>query len=145
VILEKWIMAYDAGFASGHAYRARELATGYITLGTRDMARASRFYELIAREMGVGRSVESEAFVGWGLPGRMSGFGVALPDAVPELQRGMVPLQVEDPGQVQRLYEIALSNGGAGEGEPSARGGMYAAYFRDPDGNRLNAFCITEH
>lgn len=52
-------MAYDAGFASGEVYRARELATGYVTLATRDIARASRFYELIAREMGVGRSAES--------------------------------------------------------------------------------------
>lgn len=138
-------MAYDAGFASGRTYRAAALATGYVTMGTRDIARASRFYELIAREIGVGRAVESEDFVGWGLPGRASGFGVALPDAVPSLERGLVPLQVEDPEQVQRLYEIALRNGGAGEGAPCERGGFYAAYFRDPDGNRLNAFCVTEH
>lgn len=138
-------MAYDAGFASVQVYRAAKLATGYVTLGTRDMARASHFYELIAREIGVGRSVESPDFIGWGLPGGAPGFGVALPDAVPELQRGMVPLQVEDPEQVQRLYEIALSNGGAGEGAPCERNGLYAAYFRDPDGNRLNAFCITAH
>ena len=137
-------MAYDAGLASGQTYRAQVLATGYVTLSTQNMARASRFYELIAREMGVGRSVESEDFVGWGLPGA-PGFGVALPDAVPAPQRGMVPLQVEDPEQVQRLYQIALSNGGTGEGAPCDRGGFYAAYFRDPDGNRLNAFCVSQH
>ena len=138
-------MAYDAGFASTEVYRARELATGYVTLATRDIARASRFYELIAREMGVGRSAESEHFVGWGQPGRAAGFGVALPDAVPELECGMVPLQVDEPEQVQRLYEIALNNGCAGESAPGDCGGFYAAYFRDPDGNRLNAFCISEH
>ena len=71
--------------------------------------------------------------------------GVALPDAVPTPVRGMVPLQVDDPEQVQRLYEIALEHGGAGEGAPCERGGLYAAYFRDPDGNRLNAFCIGAH
>jgi predicted lactoylglutathione lyase len=138
-------MAYDAGFASGHVYRAKALATGYVTLGTRDIARASRFYELIAREIGVGRSVESEDFVGWGLPGGAPGFGVAMPDAVPETERGTLPLQAEDPEQVQRLYEIALRNGGASDGAPCERGGFYAAYFRDPDGNRLNAFCISQH
>jgi catechol 2,3-dioxygenase-like lactoylglutathione lyase family enzyme len=138
-------MAYDAGFASGQAHRANTLAAGYVTLGTRDMARASRFYEMIAKEIGVGRSVETEHFVGWGLPGGAPGFGVALPAAVPSPERGLVPFQVEDPEQVQRLYEIALSNGGAGEGAPCERGGFYAAYFRDPDGNRLNAFCVTEH
>lgn len=138
-------MAYDAGFASGQAYRAKALATGYVTLETRNMARASQFYELIAREMGVGRSAESEAFIGWGLPGGASGFAIALPDAVPMPVRGMVPLQVDDPEQVQRLYEIALEHGGAGEGAPCERGGLYAAYFRDPDGNRLNAFCLSAH
>jgi|JI10StandDraft_1071094.scaffolds.fasta_scaffold71133_1 catechol 2,3-dioxygenase-like lactoylglutathione lyase family enzyme len=138
-------MAYDAGFASGAVYRARELATGYVTLATRDIARASQFYELIAREMGVRRSAECAHFVGWGQPGRAAGFGVALPDAAPEPERGMVPLQVDEPEQVQRLYEIALSNGCAGESAPGDCGGFYAAYFRDPDGNRLNAFCISEH
>ena len=145
MILEKWIMAYDAGVASCQTYRAQALATGYVTMATRDLARASRFYELIAREMGVGRSVESEDFVGWGLPGGAPGFGVALPDATPVVERGLVPLQVDDAEQVQRLYEIALRNGGAGEGAPCERGGFYAAYFRDPDGNRLNAFCISGH
>ncbi len=138
-------MAYDAGFASSQTYRAKALATGYVTLCTQDIVRASRFYELIAREMGVGRSVESEDFVGWGLPGGAPGFGIALPEAVPAPERGLVPLQVDDPGQVERLYEIALRNGGAGDGAPGERGGFYAAYFRDPDGNRLNAFCISEH
>jgi len=138
-------MAYDAGFAIGQVYRAGALATGYVTLGTRDVARASRFYELIAREMGVGRSAESDDFVGWGVPGAAAGFGVALPDAVPRLERGMVPLQVDDPEQVQRLYEIALNNGGASDGAPRDCGEFYAAYFRDPDGNRLNAFCINQN
>ena len=138
-------MAYDAGFASGRVYRAKALATGYVTIGTRDLARASRFYEMIAREMGVGRSAESEDFVGWGMPGGAAGFGIALPDALPDVERGMVPLQVDDPEQVQRLYEIAVSNGGAGEAAPGKFGGLYAAYFRDPDGNRLNAFCVTQH
>ncbi|MBK8837760.1 MAG: VOC family protein [Hyphomonadaceae bacterium] len=138
-------MAYDAGFANVQVHQARELATGFVTLGTRDLARASRFYEQIAREMGIGRSAESDHFVGWGVPGVAAGFGIALPGAVPEVTRGMVPLQVDEPEQVERLYEIALRNGGAGEVAPGDCGGFYAAYFRDPDGNRLNAFCVSQH
>jgi catechol 2,3-dioxygenase-like lactoylglutathione lyase family enzyme len=138
-------MAYDAGFASGQTYAAQSIATGYVTMGTRDIMRAARFYEQIAREMGVKRAVESDDFVGWGLPGVASGFGVAMPGAVREVECGMVPLQVDDIEQVQRLYEIALENGCAGEGAPGDRGGFYAAYFRDPDGNRLNAFCVSQH
>ena len=57
----------------------------------------------------------------------------------------MVALQAKDADQVRRLYEIALANGGVDEGAPGPRGddGFYAAYFRDPDGNKLNAFTMV--
>ena len=43
--------------------------------------------------------------------------------------------------QVDRLHAIALEQGGTCEGKPGDRGGgFYAAYFRDLDGNKLNAF-----
>ena len=42
-----------------------------------------------------------------------------------------------------RLYAIAMTHGGSDEGAPGPRGeGFYAAYFRDPDGNKLNAFVM---
>jgi hypothetical protein len=74
-----------------------------------------------------------------GRSGRAAGFGSPLPGAVPEIARGMVPLQVDEPEQVERLYEIALCNGGAGEGAPVDCGGLLRAYFRDPDGNFCRA------
>jgi len=56
----------------------------------------------------------------------------------------MVALEAKDQAQVQRLYDIALANGGTDEGAPGDRGsGFYAGYFRDPDGNKLNAFVMT--
>jgi len=58
---------------------------------------------------------------------------------------GAVALQAADPEQVQRLYELAIAQGGCGEAAPCERGGYFAACFRDPDGNRLNAFCMTQH
>ncbi|MEM9233096.1 MAG: VOC family protein, partial [Pseudomonadota bacterium] len=55
----------------------------------------------------------------------------------------MVALAASDKEQVARLHEIALSHGGSDEGAPGPRGGgFYAAYFRDPDGNKLNAFVM---
>ncbi|MGN6590636.1 MAG: VOC family protein, partial [Sphingomicrobium sp.] len=51
--------------------------------------------------------------------------------------------EAKDQSQVQRLYDIALANGGTDEGAPGDRGGgFYAGYFRDPDGNKLNAFTM---
>ena len=57
----------------------------------------------------------------------------------------MVALAAKDPAQVDRLYRIAMDNGARDEGAPGPRGddGFYAAYFRDPDGNKLNAFCYA--
>ena len=53
-------------------------------------------------------------------------------------------LKAKDNAQVDRLYAVALANGGTCEGPPGPRGegGFYAAYFRDPDGNKLNAFVM---
>lgn len=138
-------MAYDAGWTGGQAHWAGTAASGFVTLPTTDLGRARRFYEPLAREIGIPRSIETEGFVGWGVPYGTVGFGIALPDAAPEPVNGLVPLQAEDPEQVRRLYAIALSNGGAGEAPPCDRGGFFLACFRDPDGNRLSAFCMTAH
>jgi len=55
----------------------------------------------------------------------------------------MVALQAKDEAQVNRVYDLALSLGGTCEGPPGLRGGgFYAAYFRDLDGHKLNAFCM---
>ena len=56
----------------------------------------------------------------------------------------MVALEATDRAQVDRLHRLALSLGGTDEGAPGPRGegGFYAAYFRDPDGNKLNAFVM---
>ncbi len=49
------------------------------------------------------------------------------------------------------MYDIALANGGSDEGARGPRGEpddnglvFYAAYFRDPDGNKLNAFLMDK-
>lgn len=55
----------------------------------------------------------------------------------------MVALQAKDKAQVDRLHAVALSQGGTCEGPPGPRGDtFYAGYFRDLDGNKLNAFVM---
>ncbi|MEQ9436906.1 VOC family protein [Hyphomonas sp.] len=120
---------------------------GYVTFGTSDLARAANFYDAIAKEMGTGRMMDFETFIAWGTPGGAAGVAATLPfDGKPaSVGNGtMVALQAKDKDQVHRLHEIALANGGTDEGAPGPRGdgGFYAAYFRDPDGNKLNAFIM---
>ena len=119
---------------------------GYVTLGTNDLARAAAFYDPIAAELGVGRMMDFESFIAWGAPGGAAGVGLTKPydGNAPTIGNGvMVALQAADEAQVRRIYDLALANGGSDEGPPGPRGeGFYAAYFRDPDGNKLNAFVM---
>jgi len=119
---------------------------GYVTIGTNDLARGAAFYDAIAREMGVGRFMETDKFIAWGTPGGAPGLGLTIPfDGNPaSVGNGvMVALQAADRGQVDRIYHLALSLGGSDEGAPGDRGGgFYAGYFRDLDGNKLNAFVM---
>lgn len=120
---------------------------GYVTLGTRDLARGARFYDAIAAEMGVGRMMEWDGSIAWGKPGGAAGVALTRPFDGNEATVGngvMVAFEAKDKDQVDRLHDIALANGGSCEGAPGPRGdsGFYAAYFRDPDGNKLNAFIM---
>jgi predicted lactoylglutathione lyase len=120
---------------------------GYVTLGTNDLARAAPFYDAIARELGTGRMMETETFIAWGVPDGAPGIGITLPyDGNPaSVGNGvMVALQASDRAQVDRLHALAIRLGGTDEGAPGPRGqGFYAGYFRDLDGNKLNAFVMT--
>lgn len=119
---------------------------GYVTLGTNDRDRGAAFYDAVCGELGVGRMMENEQFIAWGVPGGGAGIGLTKPfDGNPATVGNgvMVALEAKDEAQVQRIYDIALAQGGTCEGPPGPRGeGFYAGYFRDPDGNKLNAFCI---
>jgi len=119
---------------------------GYVTLGTNDLPRAAKFYDAIAKELGIGRMMETDRFIAWGAPGSGAGIGLARPfDGKPaSVGNGvMVALAAKDKAQVDNIYKLALSLGGKCEGPPGARSeGFYAAYFRDLDGNKLNAFVM---
>ena len=117
---------------------------GYATLGTNNLPRAAKFYDLIAAELDTGRMMEFDTFIAWGKPGGGAGIGLTKPfdGNVATVGNGvMAAFEARDEAQVQRLYDIALANGGTCEGPPGPRGeGFYAGYFRDPDGNKLNIF-----
>ncbi len=119
---------------------------GYVTLGTSNLARAAAFYDAIAAEMGVGRMMDFPTFIAWGTPGGAAGVAATLPFNGEPASVGngvMVALEAKDSAQVDRLHAIALANGGTCDGPPGSRGeGFYAGYFRDPDGNKLNAFIM---
>jgi predicted lactoylglutathione lyase len=119
---------------------------GYVTLGVRDLERAAKFYDPIAAELGAPRMFTMEKFIAWGVPGGSAGIGICYPHDGNTMSVGngvMVALEAKDKAQVDRIYHLALSLGGTDEGPPGPRGDtFYAGYFRDIDGNKLNAYVM---
>ncbi len=119
---------------------------GYVTVGTNDLKRSAKFYDAISKELNVGRMMEFETGIAWGKMDGNAGIAAMIPNDgnAPSVGNGiMLALEAKDKDQVQKLYDIALANGGSDEGAPGQRGeGFYAGYFRDPDGNKLNAYCM---
>jgi predicted lactoylglutathione lyase len=119
---------------------------GYVTLGTNDLQRAAKFYDEIAKELGVGRMMEFDTFIAWGKPGGGAGVGLTKPFDGKAATVGngvMVALECMDPAHVDRVYARAIALGAKDEGKAGPRGDeFYAGYFRDPDGNKLNAYCM---
>jgi catechol 2,3-dioxygenase-like lactoylglutathione lyase family enzyme len=119
---------------------------GYVTFGTKDLARAGVFYDALLGTIGASRHMGSDRFIAWSVSPTMPGFGVTLPfDGKPASvgNGAMVALVVDSRDKVDALHRKALELGGTDEGAAGLRGdGFYAGYFRDLDGNKLNVFCM---
>ena len=119
---------------------------GYVTLGTNDLARASKFYDALLAEIGAKRAMEMETFIAWATAPGTPMVSVIKPfDGKPATVGNgvMVAINVDSKAKVDALHKKALALGGKDEGAPGARGaGFYAGYFRDLDGNKLNAFYL---
>jgi predicted lactoylglutathione lyase len=119
---------------------------GYVTLGTNDLGRAAAFYDALLGEIGAKRAMEMESFIAWAVAPNTPMVSVIKPfDGKPATVGNgvMVALMVDSKAKVEALYKKALALGGKDEGAPGPRGdGFYAGYFRDLDGNKLNAFFL---
>jgi catechol 2,3-dioxygenase-like lactoylglutathione lyase family enzyme len=129
----------------------------YVCLGTNDLPRATRFYDAALAVLGLARcdvSGESswEGTAGWGTYENHGARELALWLCKPfngqaaSVGNGtMVALSATSWRQVDDFYAAALAHGGSSEGAPALRlqynPDFYAAYVRDPDGNKLAVVC----
>ena len=122
----------------------------HITFGTNDPERSSRFYDEVLGVLGFSRLPKppgkAPAYEKGGMPtvyiyrpedGRPATWGNGT----------HVPFVADTKQSVRDLHEAALRLGGSAEGEPGPRPhygeNYYAAYVRDPDGNKLQAVCYA--
>ncbi len=117
---------------------------GYVMLGTNDLPRAKAFYDALLAEIGAKQLMDFGRSVAYGVSRDKPALGVGLPfDGKPATVGNgvMVAIAVNSREMVDRLHRKALELGGTYEGAPGPRfENFYAAYFRDLDGNKLNAF-----
>lgn len=120
---------------------------GYITLGTNKRDEAAAFYDALFGSVGIGRLFEQDSFIAWGASMQSPGFSISKPyDGNPATVGNgvMIAIAMDAPEKVDAFYAKAIELGGTDEGAPGPRGDtFYAGYFRDLDGNKLNAFCQT--
>ena len=119
---------------------------GYTTVGTNDLKRAAAFYDALLAELGGKRAMEMETFIAWAAAPNSPMVAIIKPFDGKAATVGngvMVALAASSKEQVQAVHAKALALGGKDEGAPGPRGpGFYAGYFRDLDGNKLNAFFL---
>ena len=120
---------------------------GYITLGTNDFDRAAKFYDELLGTIGASRFMEMDNFIAWATEPTAPSIAIIKPfnqEAATVGNGVMVAIVLDSTEKVDALHAKALELGGTDEGAPGPRGdegGFYAGYFRDLDGNKLNAFC----
>jgi catechol 2,3-dioxygenase-like lactoylglutathione lyase family enzyme len=116
----------------------------HVSISVSDLERSARFYELALAPLGLVRLVTRPATVG---------FGKGYPEFWINLRADMAPvgpesgvhicLRAKSTGAVDALHAAALNAGGQSDGAPGLRPHdrvrYYAAFVRDPDGNRIEA------
>ena len=121
---------------------------GYVTVGTNDIDRAAKFYDALFASLGAGRFFDTDTFIAWATGPSAPAFSVTKPydgNAATVGNGVMVAIAMDSTDQVDAFYAKALELGGTDEGAPGLRlDNFYAGYFRDLDGNKLNAFCFTK-
>lgn len=124
---------------------------GYSTLGSNDIETARGFYDKLLAEIGAKRLMElgpeEGGFTMYGRSMEEPALAITRPYNGEKAFAGngnMIALQLDSHESVDKLHGLALDLGGSDEGQPGFRGelevGFYAAYFRDPEGNKLAAF-----
>ena len=120
----------------------------YVTRGTNDLTRSARFYDAVLAALGYERRVTEADEIGYAAAGdRRCRLWVTKPyDGKGATFGNGTTVAIEAPSRaaVDAFHKAGLANGGADEGAPGLRPfhpDFYAAFVRDPEGNKLAAVC----
>ena len=118
----------------------------HVSIGVRDLAAATRFYEALLGPLGYHKAASVPATVGFLRHGKTHAeFWLNhRPGMTPIADSGThVCLRALSTDVVDAFHAAGLRSGGKSDGAPGLRTqyseNYYAAFVRDPDGNRIEA------
>ncbi len=121
----------------------------HVSIEVRDLVASAAFYDALLAPLGMTRQADQPATVGWGK--RYPEFWINLRAEMAPLAptSGMhVCLRARGTGAVDAAHAAALAQGGTDDGAPGMRpeycDNYYAAFIRDPDGNRIEVVTFVE-
>ncbi len=116
----------------------------HVSIPVRDLAAAARFYEVVLATLGMTKLESRPATVGYGKT--YPEFWINRREdmtAVPAGSGAHICFRAREQAMVDAFHAAALHAGGDSDGAPGLRPqhgeGYYAAFIRDPDGNRIEA------
>jgi catechol 2,3-dioxygenase-like lactoylglutathione lyase family enzyme len=117
----------------------------HVSVAVRDLAAAIRFYDALLAVLGYRRLDTRPATAGYGKD--YSEFWVNVRADGAGSDGAHVCLRARSTDIVDAFHAVALSAGGTSDGAPGPRphhgNNYYAAFVRDPDGNRVEAVTFT--
>jgi catechol 2,3-dioxygenase-like lactoylglutathione lyase family enzyme len=120
----------------------------HVSVPVRDLNTAARFYAAVLGTLGLTQLETRPATVGFGK--KYPEFWINLrTDAapVPPTSGAHVCFRARANELVDAFHAAALQHGGSSDGAPALRPqhgeGYYAAFIRDPDGNRIEALTFV--
>ena len=115
-------------------------------VGTNDLPKAKAFYDAALGALGSSCAKATDSRVLYA--GEGPAFVVATPangEPAQHANGGTIGFAARDKEAVDAWHAAGLAHGGTDEGAPGPRpnvpGNAYGAYLRDPDGNKICAFC----
>ncbi|MGB6273344.1 MAG: VOC family protein [Pseudolabrys sp.] len=114
----------------------------HVSVAVGDIAAATRFYDVLLATIGVIRLETRPATVGFGK--KYPEFWINLRAETITVSGGShICFRARTTDMVNAFHAAAISAGGTSDGAPGLRPehgeGYYAAFIRDPDGNRIEA------
>lgn len=120
----------------------------HVSFGTADLDRARAFYDPVMAALGLRRTLDVEDAVGYGAGITVFSLNRPADGETASPGNGVhVAFEVEKRADVDAFFRIALAHGGIGDGAPGLRpeydANYYAAFVRDPDGNKIEALTFV--